>query len=148
MSTTDELIARLRDIATRLREPELGAEEAEALAREAADLVAEGTGVRPTVVNARFCKPIDGTLMRQLADRHELLVTIEDHAEMAGFGSAVLEVLEDMPARVLRLGLPDRFIEHGKRELLLNDVGLTPERVAARTLRALREPSRMLIAEG
>ncbi|HTI34685.1 MAG TPA: 1-deoxy-D-xylulose-5-phosphate synthase, partial [Miltoncostaea sp.] len=45
------------------------------LAREAADLVAEGTGVRPTVVNARFCKPIDGTLMRQLADRHELLVT-------------------------------------------------------------------------
>jgi 1-deoxy-D-xylulose-5-phosphate synthase len=118
------------------------------LAREAADLVAEGTGARPTVVNARFCKPIDGTLMRQLADRHELLVTIEDHAEMAGFGSAVLEVLEDMPARVLRLGLPDRFIEHGKRELLLNDVGLTPERVAARTLRALREPSRMLIAEG
>jgi 1-deoxy-D-xylulose-5-phosphate synthase len=118
------------------------------LASEAADLVAEGTGVRPTVVNARFCKPIDGTLMRQLADRHELLVTIEDHAEMAGFGSAVLEVLEDMPARVLRLGLPDRFIEHGKRELLLNDVGLTPERVAARTLRALREPSRMLIAEG
>ena len=67
---------------------------------------------------------------------------------MAGFGSAVLEVLEDTPARVLRLGLPDRFIEHGKRELLLNDVGLTPERVAARTVRALREPSRMLIGEG
>ena len=118
------------------------------LATQAADLVAEGLGARPTVVNARFCKPLDGTLMRQLADRHELLVTIEDHAEMAGFGSAVLEVLEDTSARVLRLGLPDRFVEHGKRELLLNDVGLTPERVAARTIRALREPSRMLIAEG
>ena len=100
------------------------------------------------MVNARFCKPIDGALIRQLADRHELIVTIEDHSEMAGFGSAVLEVLEDTPTRVLRLGLPDRFIEHGKRELLLNDVGLTPERVAARTVRALREPSRMLIAEG
>ena len=86
--------------------------------------------------------------MRQLADRHELLVTIEDHAEMAGFGSAVLEVLDDNPVRVLRLGLPDRFVDHGKRELLLDDVGLTPERVAARTIRALREPSRMLIAEG
>jgi deoxyxylulose-5-phosphate synthase len=49
---------------------------------------------------------------------------------------------------VQRLGLPDRFIEHGKRELLLDDAGLTAERVAARTLRALREPSRMLIAEG
>ncbi len=118
------------------------------LATQAADLVAEGTGARPTVVNARFCKPIDGALMRQLADRHDLVVTIEDHAEMAGFGTAVLEVLEDTPARVLRLGLPDRFIEHGKRELLLNDVGLTPERVAARTVRALSEPSRMLIAEG
>ena len=119
------------------------------LATQAADLVAEGTGARPTVVNARFCKPIDGALIRQLADRHELIVTIEDHSEMAGFGSAVLEVLEDTPARVLRLGLPDRFIEHGKRELLLNDVGLTPERVAARTVRALREPSRRsrLIAE-
>jgi 1-deoxy-D-xylulose-5-phosphate synthase len=119
-----------------------------ALAQRAADLVAEGTGSRPTVVNARFCKPIDGTLIRQLADRHELLVTIEDHSELAGFGSAVLEALDDTPARVLRLGLPDRFIEHGKRELLLDDAGLTAERVAARTLRALREPSRMLIAEG
>jgi 1-deoxy-D-xylulose-5-phosphate synthase len=119
-----------------------------ALAQAAADLVAEGTGSRPTVVNARFCKPIDGTLIRQLADRHELLVTIEDHSELAGFGSAVLEALDDTPARVLRLGLPDRFIEHGKRELLLDDAGLTAERVAARTLRALREPSRMLIAEG
>ena len=99
-------------------------------------------------MNARFCKPIDATLIRQLADRHELLVTIEDHAEMAGFGSAVLEVLEDAPARVLRLGLPDRFVDHGKRELLLDDVGLSPEQVAARTVRALREPSRMLIAEG
>jgi 1-deoxy-D-xylulose-5-phosphate synthase len=118
------------------------------LARGAADLVAEGTGARPTVVNARFCKPIDATLMRQLAERHELLVTIEDHARMAGFGSAVLEVLDDNPVRVLRLGLPDRFIDHGKRELLLADIGLTPERVAARTMRALREPSRVLIAEG
>jgi 1-deoxy-D-xylulose-5-phosphate synthase len=119
-----------------------------ALAQRAADLVAEGTGSRPTVVNARFCKPIDATLLRQPAERHERRVTIEDHSELAGFGSAVLEALDDTPARVLRLGLPDRFIEHGKRELLLDDAGLTAERVAARTLRALREPSRMLIAEG
>ena len=66
--------------------------------------VEEAIGARPTVVNARFCKPIDAKLMRQLADRHELLVTIEDHAQLAGFGSAVLEVLEGAPARVLRLG--------------------------------------------
>lgn len=118
------------------------------VARQAADLVADGIGVRPTVVNARFCKPIDAALIRQLAERHELLVTIEDHAAQAGFGSAVLEVLEDAPARVLRIGLPDRFIDHGKRELLLEEAGLTPSQVAARTVRALGAPSRMLVAEG
>ncbi|MGD9694832.1 MAG: 1-deoxy-D-xylulose-5-phosphate synthase [Thermoleophilia bacterium] len=119
------------------------------LARETADLVAEATGSRPTVVNARFCKPIDAKLIRQLADRHDLLVTMEDHVEQAGFGSAVLEVLDDAPARVLRLGIPDRFVHHGKRELLLEDVGLTPSQAAARIVRALRGPARnILAAEG
>ncbi|MBY0397806.1 MAG: 1-deoxy-D-xylulose-5-phosphate synthase, partial [Thermoleophilia bacterium] len=93
------------------------------VARQAADALAEGLGARPTVVNARFCKPLDAHLMRQLAERHDLLVTIEDHAAHAGFGSAVLEALEDVPSRVLRLGIPDRFVDHGKRELLLEEVG-------------------------
>ncbi len=119
-----------------------------ALATRAADLVADGVGARPTVVNARFCKPIDAALMRQLAERHELIVTLEDHAALAGFGSAVLEVLEDTPARVLRLGIPDRFIDHGKRDLLLEDAGLTPGQVAARIVRALGARSRILVAEG
>jgi len=118
-----------------------------ALAVEAADLVAEGLGTRPTVVNARFCKPIDAVLMRQLAERHELIVTIEDHAQMGGFGSAVLECLDDAPARVLRVGIPDRFIDHGKREILLEEAGLTAPQIAARAVRAVGAPSRMLIAE-
>jgi 1-deoxy-D-xylulose-5-phosphate synthase len=117
------------------------------LAVEAADLLADAIGVRPTVVNARFCKPVDATLMRQLAERHELLVTIEDHATLAGFGTAVLETLDDAPVRVLRLGIPDRFIDHGKREVLLDEVGLTATQVAARAVRALGAPSRMLVAE-
>ncbi len=106
------------------------------LAREAADLVAEGLGVRPTVVNARFAKPLDGNLMRQLAARHDLVVTIEDHARIAGFGGAVAEAVDDIPSRILRVGLPDRFVDHGKRELLLDEVGLTPSEIAARALRA------------
>ena len=111
------------------------------LAVEAADTIADALGARPTVVNARFCKPLDVTLLRQLADQHELVVTVEDHAELAGFGSAVLEALQDRPARILTLGLPDRFVDHGKRELLLDEVGLTADSVAARTLRALRHPA-------
>jgi 1-deoxy-D-xylulose-5-phosphate synthase len=116
------------------------------LARAAADLVAEGTGARPTVVNARFLRPLDTTLMRQIAHRHELVVTIEDAAALAGFGGAVLEATCDEPARALLIGLPDRFVEHGKRDLLLAEVGLTPPEVARRTLRALREPAALLTA--
>ncbi len=117
------------------------------IAREAADGVAEALGARPTVVNARFCKPIDAVLMSQLAGRHQLLVTIEDHAQLAGFGSAVLECLEGAPARVLRLGIPDRFVDHGQRGKLLDEVGLSPSQVAARVVRALRSPARLLAAE-
>ena len=115
-----------------------------ALAARAAPLVADTLAAPPTVVNARFCKPIDVDLMRRLAERHELVVTLEDHQAQAGFGSAVLEVLEDMPARVMRLGLPDRFVDHGKRELLLEEVGLTPAAVAARVAAAVQEPAALL----
>jgi 1-deoxy-D-xylulose-5-phosphate synthase len=48
----------------------------------------------------------------------------------------------------VRIGIPDRFVEHGKRELLLEDVGLTPEAIAARAVRALAPRGRRLVAEG
>jgi 1-deoxy-D-xylulose-5-phosphate synthase len=118
------------------------------LAQQAADLVGEGLGVRPTVVNARFAKPIDAALIRELARRHELIVTIEDHAVMGGFGTAVLECAEETSARVLRVGIPDRFVDHGKREILLEDVGLTPPQIAARVIRSASRPARALLAEG
>ena len=118
------------------------------LAQASAELIAQATGVRPTVVNARFVKPLDAALMRRLAQGHDLLVTIEDHAQMGGFGGAVLEALDDSPTRVLRVGLPDRFVDHGKRELLLEDTGLTPEHIAARVVRAIGDPTRILLTEG
>jgi 1-deoxy-D-xylulose-5-phosphate synthase len=75
--------------------------------------------------------------MRRLARSHELVVTIEDHAVLGGFGAAVLEALEGEPVRVMRVGLPDRFIDHGKREILLAEAGLTPEAIGARVVGAL-----------
>lgn len=107
------------------------------LAREAADPVADGIGCRPTVVNARFVKPLDGALMRTLAATHDLVVTIEDHAVHGGFGSAVMQAVAPAPARILALGVPDQFVEHGKRELLLEEVGLSASGIVARTLEAL-----------
>ncbi len=113
------------------------------LASQSADLVAERVGERPTVVNARFAKPIDGELMRTLAAEHELIVTIEDHAVVGGFGSAVLEALNGSPTPVLRLGIPDHFVDHGKRELLLAEVGLVPSAVADRVADALAPVRRL-----
>jgi 1-deoxy-D-xylulose-5-phosphate synthase len=104
------------------------------LALGAADRVADRLGAPPTVVNARFLKPLDTELVRQLARTHELLITIEDHAAIGGFGAAVLEALDDDPVPVLRLGVPDRFVEHGKREILLQEVGLSPDAIADRVV--------------
>jgi len=101
-------------------------------------------GVEPTVVDARFVKPLDEALLCELAAEHELVVTVEENVLAGGFGSAVLEVLADHDAlaetRVLRLGLPDRFVTHGKPALLRQEVGLTPESVAERVAETLLEP--------
>jgi 1-deoxy-D-xylulose-5-phosphate synthase len=80
-----------------------------------------------TVANMRFVKPIDEELVLRLAKAHELIVTVEEHQIMGGAGSAVLEVLAGTSARVLVLGLPDRFIDHGDSAKLLSAVGLDAE---------------------
>jgi len=79
-----------------------------------------------TVANMRFVKPLDVDLVRRLALSHELLVTVEEHQVMGGAGSAVCEALNALgiEKRVLLLGLPDRFIEHGDPAKLLASVGL------------------------
>jgi 1-deoxy-D-xylulose-5-phosphate synthase len=100
-------------------------------------------GLEPTVADARFAKPLDGELIERLAADHDLLVTIEENVLPGGFGSAVLEHAEDAfadgagRARVLRVGLPDRYVAHGKPALLREEVGFTGEAVADRVLAAL-----------
>ena len=79
-----------------------------------------------TVANMRFVKPLDVELVRQLAQDHALLVTVEEHQVMGGAGSAVCEALNQLgiERRVLLLGLPDRFVDHGEPGKLLSSVGL------------------------
>ncbi|TAK42840.1 MAG: 1-deoxy-D-xylulose-5-phosphate synthase [Betaproteobacteria bacterium] len=79
-----------------------------------------------TVANMRFVKPLDVDLVKQLAATHALLVTVEEHQIMGGAGSAVCEALAALGRehRVLLLGLPDRFIDHGDPAKLLASVGL------------------------
>jgi 1-deoxy-D-xylulose-5-phosphate synthase len=113
------------------------------VAREAAEILA-GHGLSVTVADGRFAKPIDGELATRLAREHDLLVTVEENVLPGGFGSAVLEHLEEAfaegpgeRARVLRIGLPDRYVTHGKPGLLRAEAGLTGDSVAERVLATL-----------
>ncbi len=113
------------------------------VAREAAAILADH-GLSVTVADGRFAKPLDAELATRLGREHELLVTIEENVLPGGFGSAVLEHLEDAfsegpgeRARVLRIGLPDRYVTHGKPALLRAEAGLTGDSVAERVLAAL-----------
>jgi 1-deoxy-D-xylulose-5-phosphate synthase len=111
----------------------------------AAERLATEHGVEATVADARFAKPLDTELVDQLAAEHEVLVTVEENVLAGGFGSAVLEDLADHDqlgrTRVMRFGLPDRYVTHGKPALLREEVGLTPEAVADRVAQAVLEPS-------
>lgn len=79
-----------------------------------------------SVANMRFVKPLDESLILELAAQHDILVTIEESAVTGGAGSAVAELLstQGLDTAVLRLGLPDRPIEHGTREQCLQEAGL------------------------
>jgi 1-deoxy-D-xylulose-5-phosphate synthase len=113
-------------------------------ALEAASLL-EDRGITPTVADARFAKPIDFPLAAQLAAEHELLVTVEEGVLAGGFGSAVWETLSDGGvvggARIMRVGLPDRYVTHGAPKLLHQEVGYTGERIAERVEAAVAELS-------
>jgi 1-deoxy-D-xylulose-5-phosphate synthase len=107
----------------------------------AADLLAEG-GLDVTVADARFAKPLDTGLLAQLAAEHDLLVTVEEGVLAGGFGTAVWEALSEggLAPRILRVGLPDRYVTHGAPALLHAEVGFTPERIAERIQSAVLEP--------
>jgi 1-deoxy-D-xylulose-5-phosphate synthase len=110
-------------------------------ALEAADLLAE-RGLEVTVADARFAKPIDAGLAAQLAAEHDLLVTVEEGVLAGGFGSAVWETLSDAGTtpRILRVGLPDRYVTHGAPDLLHEEVGFTGRRIAERIEAAVLDP--------
>jgi 1-deoxy-D-xylulose-5-phosphate synthase len=100
-------------------------------------------GIYPTVVNARFVKPLDEELLRRLIDQHRLFVTLEDNALIGGFGEGVGEWLakNSWPVHFLPLGLPDRFIEHGSVAELFKSLSLDAQSVARRIEKKLAQIS-------
>ena len=100
---------------------------------DAAERLAD-EGLELSVINARFVKPLDTRLILRAVRESPLVVTVEEGMLMGGFGSAVLEAACDAgldTSRIRRLGIPDRYVEHGERSEQLADLGLNAEGIAA-----------------
>lgn len=109
-------------------------------ALEAAALLGR-QGVSVTVVNVRFAKPMDLAFFRELVKEHKALVTVEEGVTAGGFGTSLVEALEPVRngLRIRVLALPDRFFEHGDRKLLLEEAGLTSQKIAQVVQEALEK---------
>lgn len=113
-------------------------------AREAAEKLASH-GIGASVVNARFVKPLDSSLIRDLANRTRRIVTVEENVLSGGFGSNVTCLLQESgisDVQVINIGVPDRFIEHGEQSLLRAKYGLDAEGIVKRVLKLFPEYSR------
>ena len=107
----------------------------------AAEILAKEFNFQARIVNMRFAKPLDGKLILDSLQKCRNLYTLEEHVLTGGFGSKVLEFLESQSiteARLHRFALPDQFIEHGTREIILDHLGLSPEKISARIAHDLR----------
>jgi len=101
--------------------------------------ILQGKGLNPTLINARSCKPLDVVLLKQVIENPAWqVITLEEGCVAGGFGSAVLEWAAQERARnplvrqaqITCVGVPDQFVEHGARQILLDLNGLSPERIA------------------
>ena len=98
-------------------------------------------GVDCEVINARFIKPLDTDLITKSLLKTGKLITLEEGIVCGGFGSFVLEsLLDKMPKETIikTIGIPDRFIEHGDRNILLDRCGLSPEKIKEVVLECLK----------
>jgi 1-deoxy-D-xylulose-5-phosphate synthase len=96
---------------------------------ECAGMLAE-KGIDVTVVNARFAKPLDEDLIMKVAGKNQIVITVEDHTEVGGFGSAILELLVEKginTQNVRKMGIPDKFTEQGSRDIILKTLNLDAE---------------------
>ena len=99
----------------------------------------EEEGYTPTLVNARFIKPLDTDLLEELKKEHELIVTMEENIASGGYGSAVTYWVgqQKNPIRILPISLPDIYLEHGSVSELKDRYGLTAKKMAERILETI-----------
>ena len=97
-----------------------------AIVEDNLDFISKGVGFAPTLINARFIKPLDTPMLSSLSKKYDAIITMEEGCLAGGFGSAVLEYFNDIGSQinVSRMGIPDNFIEHGTRKELLDSLNL------------------------
>ncbi len=91
------------------------------------DVITNQLGFKPELINARFIKPMDVDLLDEIEKKFDLIITMEEGALNGGFGSGVLEYFSDnhFKTKIIRMGIPDKFIEHATRTELLEELGLS-----------------------
>lgn len=106
------------------------------IAEKAANILKEEHQIEATLVNARFVKPFDKDLMRNLASSHEVLVTLEDNVHQGGFGQQVSDWLyeEHLHPEIINISIPDQFVEHGGVSQLYQKLGMDAESVVKKVL--------------
>ncbi|MDD7762402.1 MAG: 1-deoxy-D-xylulose-5-phosphate synthase [Selenomonadales bacterium] len=111
-------------------------------AKQAAEILAE-SGIMATVINMRFVKPLDKTIIETMAVSKKLLVTVEENVLAGGFGSAAAEVLADgdllKHTSLIRMGIADTFVEQGTHDELLEICNLQPEQLAYKVKERIKE---------
>ncbi len=110
---------------------------------DAAAEMLEASGVKASVVNARFVKPLDDDAIISCAANGSPLITVEENSVQGGFGDAVGEFISENGINngLLRIGIPDMFIPHGGREELLEEIGLSPDYIAKKAMKLIQSES-------
>lgn len=114
-----------------------------------AEKILNSMGIKASVINIRFVKPLDLDVLLEEVDRTGRILTVEENVLMGGFGSAVLECLSDYKisdVRVARIGIPDEFVEHGSQELIRNKYGISPHGIVSESLKLIAPSKRGISA--
>ena len=99
----------------------------------------KGSGKNVSLINGRFIKPIDEEAVLEACKEHSLIVTLEENVASGGYGEKVMECIagNGLTNKVLRICIPDVFVEHGNSQLLMDDLGLSPQKIVDRILEVL-----------
>jgi len=108
----------------------------------AAHSLLKASSISATIVNCRFIKPLDEELICSLAQKVPRIITVEENVRQGGFGSAVLECMTDrgIPFSLERIGIPDRFVEHGRQDRLRSKYGIDTTGIVEASKRMMRRP--------